>query len=146
MLLTWVRHASPVLALQVSLAMLTLDVFGRHPLICVHGQSVRRHNSVRNLLSQYARSAGLQTLVEQRNAFESQADNDGQDVRAIHTADIQVLDAQRGQSWIDVRVITTAPHDCLLSQIAKSEKKKLLEYGIRSAPSLSLQSAGAMCS
>ena len=122
-----------------------LDLFGRHPLICAHGQSVRRHNSVRNIVAQFARSAGLQTFVEQRNAFESQTDHPDHDVRALHTADIQLLDPQRGQCWIDLRLVTSSPHESMSSQLTKAERKKLAEYGIRSPPSLSLFDQLAPC-
>ena len=48
-----------------------LDTYGRHPLVCVHSRMTRRHNAVRNILAQSARSSAIQTFVEQRNSVEA---------------------------------------------------------------------------
>ena len=47
-----------------------LDRYGRHASACPMGLGVKRHNTIRDYLARYARTAGLFALVEQQTTHE----------------------------------------------------------------------------
>ena len=56
----------------------TIDLFGRHHLVCNQGAAKKRHNQMRDLIAAFARTIGIETLIEQRNCFEAiQPDGEG---------------------------------------------------------------------
>ena len=108
-----------------------LDMWGRHATLRNAGKITRRHNRLRNRIANTAKSAALQVLTEQRTSTELLGASPGTHERAVHTADIHIINGCGGQTWVDTSVITCHHGADLLAQLDNCERRKLKEYGLR---------------
>ena len=115
-----------------------LDAYGHHALRCVKAVHTKRHDKVKQIISQYAITAGLQSKVEQclADATEEPAQLDvalqgsSHVRRPLLRADIFLSNLDGLQRWMDVR-ITAPPYDNnILYHLRQAEGTKERQYAV----------------
>ena len=112
-----------------------LDVQHVHALTCSQAIALKRHNAVKHSLHTLALAAGASAASEQRAVWAATDRAPGP--RAIHTADIAIMDKHGLQIAVDVRTTIKPPHEDMSHCLLRHERSKRSEYGhaVVTAPS-----------
>ena len=108
-----------------------LDAQHVHALTCSQAYALKRHNTVKRSLHSLAVAARAAAASEQRAVWTSSDRSPGP--RALHTADVAIMDKHGLQIAVDVRTTIKPLHEDMSHCLLRHERSKRSEYGGHSA-------------